>query len=142
MRTILFRGQKSDTKEMIYGDLIQLEKDFKKVVEILDWSKVDNKKKSKSDLTVIPETVGQFSGLTDKNGTKIFEGDIIAHFDLENKKQIIFKNGAFGYMTADGYDFISYSENRHNFDFRDNKSDFIEVVGNIHENPELLNTSF
>ena len=75
MRTILFRGQKADTKEWIFGDLIQLEKDFKKVVEILDWSKVDNKKKSKSDLTVIPETVGQF--ISKKNNVKIFEGDIL-----------------------------------------------------------------
>lgn len=62
MIRIEFRGQKTDTKEWIFGDLIQLEKEFKKVVEILDWSKVENTNKSKSDLTVIQETVGQFTG--------------------------------------------------------------------------------
>lgn len=127
MRTILFRAKSIETKEWIFGDLAHDGKN-----PCISNAYID------IFYGVIPETVGEFTGLTDKNGTNIFEGDIIAHFDLENKKQIIFKNGAFGYMTADGYDFISYSENRHNFDFRDNKSDFIEVVGNIHDNPELL----
>lgn len=128
MRTILFRGQKADTKEWIFGDLIQLEKDFKKVVEILDWSKVDNKKKSKSDLTVIQETVGQFTGLTDKNGIKIFEGDIYHQGDKNITYTVVWNDcGIIGKQNGtSSFAGINYWLDR------------IEVVGNIHDNPELL----
>lgn len=137
MRTILFRGQKADTKEWIFGDLIQLEKDFKKVVEILDWSKVDNKKKSKSDLTVIEETVGQFTGLTDKNGKQIFEGDILG--------------GCYG--SINGHEWkqepilIKFAEGRFNVPLLFAKGEwdsthYLVIIGNMHDNPELIESSF
>ena len=125
MRTILFRGQKADTKEWIFGDLIQLEKDFKKVVEILDWSKVDNKKKSKSDLTVIPETVGQF--ISKKNNVKIFEGDILK--TGMGYGVVIYDNHYSAFMI----DFKQHSEKKYFEAFLK-----FEKVGNIHDNPELL----
>lgn len=128
-REIIFRAQRMGTKEWLFGDLIQLEKDFTKVFEILDWSKVSDKKaKSKENLQVIPNTVGQFTGLTDKNGKKIFEGDL-----LQNDKEIIFEvqwhgalYGFFGYVKKWG---SAYSA-----------ADFVNyiIVGNIHDNPELL----
>ena len=125
MRTILFRGQKADTKEWIFGDLIQLEKDFKKVVEILDWSKVDNKKKSKSDLTVIPETVGQF--ISKKNNVKIFEGDILK--TGMGYGVVIYDNHYSSFMI----DFKQHSEKKYFEAFLK-----FDKVGNIHDNPELL----
>ena len=152
MRTILFRGKKTDTKEWIFGDLIQLEKDFKKVVEILDWSKVDNKKKSKSDLTVIPETVGQYTGVDDKNGTKIFEHDIVK-YERQLPFQNMFEINQTGGEMVDVNHVVEYFLNGTEFSlspisYNDLMNEslaccrFMEVIGNVHDNLELLNTSF
>jgi uncharacterized phage protein (TIGR01671 family) len=82
---------------------------------------------------VIPETVGQYTGLTDKNGKRIFEGDIVTtyKFNTPNKKYIIKFDlllGAFiGGSAVDMY-----------FTTFDGDSDYFEIIGNIHDNPELL----
>lgn len=83
---------------------------------------------------VIPETVGQFTGLTDKNGNKIFEGDIV----VVNTTSI---------DEEDGYGVIDWHEDTARFivelpnllvDF-DNLYDYeCEIIGNIHDNPDLL----
>ena len=79
---------------------------------------------------VIPETVGQYTGLTDKNGKKIFEGDIIKadNWLHQNMKiyTIVFENSGFYAKHKD--------EDCWNFDHLEN----IEIIGNIHDNPELL----
>lgn len=78
---------------------------------------------------VIPETVGQYTGLTDKNGNKIFEGDIVDIL-TENEEigVVAYDDGGF-LVNADGFcvDFIN------NINGTD-----VEVIGNIHDNPELL----
>lgn len=77
---------------------------------------------------VDPETVGQYTGLADKNGTMIFEGDIvraITHLTEIYVGAITFKNGAFWYKNWSWF----------KFRFKFEKT---EVIGNIHDNPELL----
>ncbi|EAE3443143.1 hypothetical protein E1313_06355 [Listeria monocytogenes] len=88
------------------------------------------------EIRCIPETVGQFTGLTDKNGKKIFEGDIIEIIEIDAfgnldwnrlKGKVMFSEGA--WLVTDNRSFAIplWSEINE-----------IEVIGNIHENPELL----
>lgn len=131
MRKIKFRGQTVDTKEFIYGDLIQTERDFKKVVEILDWSKVGCK--PEKSLVVNPETVGQFTGLTDKNGVEIYEGDILGgcngsingHEWKQEPITITFEYGRFN---------VPLWAAKREWD----STHYLIVIGNIHDNQELL----
>jgi uncharacterized phage protein (TIGR01671 family) len=145
MREILFRGKHSE-KSMLwdYGDLyVDHDKVYIVIRETMHGVRVHGE--------VIPDTVGQFTGLTDKNGKKIFEGDIIAFPDT----------GEAGYEYKEGYDFVNVATVCFNNcrweleDFGDENSgvkddmdnwheDFIgifplsEVIGNIHDNPELM----
>lgn len=81
---------------------------------------------------VISETVGQYTGLTDKNGKKIFEGDII-----------ICDTSTYRYVTGT----VKYSENASCYyikalnssnDYMFNCDNILIIIGNIHDNPELL----
>ena len=86
---------------------------------------------------IIPESVGQFTGLLDKNGKEIYEGDIVV-YGSHCKHIVEFKHGMFGYTLMDGW-FVGYGGNS-NFTFNPlDKSDEHEIIGNIHDNPELLN---
>lgn len=80
---------------------------------------------------VIPETVGQFTGLTDKNKKEIFEGDIVRYGDTIHKVVFEQRNGTayFGmvYSEIETLPFGHYQDLRQ-----------IEVIGNIHDNPELI----
>lgn len=136
MREILFRGR-GDTKYndgvWYYGVPIR---DFEG-----DWQICTNNSKR----VVTPETIGQYTGVTDKNGTKIFEGDIVKYKDAckfsdndemeEAEEQYLctnvvkFKNGRF-FPLPQRYDCEDYFFSYGSYDF--------EVVGNVHDNPELL----
>ena len=139
MRKIKFRGQTVDTKELIYGDLIQTEKDFKNVVEILDWSKVGCK--PEKSLVVNPETVGQFTGLTDKNGIEIYDGDIIT-VNSKIVKQVRINDYFLAVQVANKedlklIDILDPWQTPGEVWWNDFGREII-VIGNIHDNPELL----
>lgn len=90
---------------------------------------------------VLPETVGQYTGLTDKNGKKVFEGDI--HECIVGGKSYFFvvKHGKYyDFETADkryGWYFQNTKTNDCNSFYGDEKK-YVNIIGNIHDNPELL----
>lgn len=123
----LFRGKREDNNEWVTGDLMQWSDG---TIRICVESGVDEK----TTVTVIPETVGQCTGLKDKNGKLIYEGDIVKglfNFGLEIMSVCTFENGAFG-LTAKqcgAYHFSAFTS-MCNVQY--------EVIGNIRDNPELL----
>ena len=128
MREILFRGKRTDNGEWIYGDLIQN----------VDCLKIREQEKSIKKITksyeVDLETVGQFTGLLDKNGKKIFEGDIVLGlflFDMSINAVVKFRDGAFGLEWRRG-EIIEFNA------FTSLCNITYEIIGNIYDNPELL----
>lgn len=109
MREILFRGKRLDNSEWIYGSLIQ--HDISIICSADEQREVD------------PATVGQYTGLTDENGKKIFEGDILRWdekaFGMPFNEEVKWDFDLFGLR-------------------KDDWQEFCEVIGNIWDNPELL----
>ena len=138
MREILFRG-KAPGGKWVYGSLIHTGK-FCCILESEESSRYDYPYLD-SDLGIIDgpaipvesSTIGQYTGLTDKYGKKICEGDILRSDDIHGEPLlVIFNEGCatFQVLFNDGYSegFLErYSDINH-----------IEVIGNIHDNPELL----
>lgn len=127
MREILFRGKENPSGKWVQGFLVGR-------CHIGDWV---------SCTPIHSKTAGQFTGLNDKNGVKIFEGDIVRgrHWTSYNNKSpedfhlwrvdwneksglIIFKDSPTSDATLSIHDFADFEE--------------VEVIGNIHDNPELL----
>lgn len=131
MREILFRGKRTDNGEWVYGNYYIAEKLDKSGVEYF----IIEIEAEGSQYYVIPETVGQYTGLEDKNGKRIFEGDIVyCKSRLDNANMvIIFECGQFRMVLSENY--RSYQTNSGFYDI--NCFDK-EVIGNIHDNPELL----
>lgn len=134
MREILFRGKAVSSGEWVYGNLIH-SKRFAGCGN--EWRIHNQDTGLESD--VDPETVGQYTGLTDKNGVKIFEGDVIKMSGLANwNYEVYFENSAFRlrYKTSHG-DYYSWGCLFRAYELDPSYGE-PEIVGSIHDNPELL----
>ena len=113
MREILFRGKRLVDGKWIAGYFVDTGR----------YNAI--KPKGEVYYGVDPSTVGQYTGLTDKDGKKIFEGDIIG--DGERKYAVSFEKGCWVILGK-----IEF------WDFLQTNAKSYEVIGNIHDNPELL----
>ena len=151
MREIIFRGKRMDNGEWVYGSLFV---GFKKCYicpEAIAMYNFDGALCLGGFVEVSPESVGQYTGLKDKNGKRIFEGDIIK---ADNGKQSSISVVKFGeyypkmfyamldmfnpgipHLNANGF----YLESAKHEDMILFKSRYFEVIGNIHDNKSLLN---
>lgn len=129
MREILFRGKRKDNDEWVKGYPICPE--FDKSRAYIGYLFPDDD--HDIDVTEVdPSTVGQFTGLTDENGVKIFEGDIIEYTDGCNDWL-----GAVKYACGDAQ-FVVRFIGRDVESFDNLYSGDCEVIGNICDNPELF----
>ena len=138
MREILFRGKTLDGRwvEGSYGHSTIIGEDT--YVATIIYSNDTNLFVADWD-EVVPETVGQFIGMYDKNGKKIFEGDIIrtVTFGFDCDKFITevkfgARSGVQGFYLANGRSMFYFGQKNKNV------MDDTEVIGNIHDNPELI----
>lgn len=137
-REIRFRGKRADNGEWVYGDLLHVGGDNPRIIE-----DADNFDDSLYDLTgesVKPDTIGQYTGLKDKDGKEIYEGDIVefTKIDAVTLKRITtigyvsFEDGL--YSVCNGFHpmfaslFATLIE-----------CTFCYVIGNIHDNPSCVN---
>ena len=133
MREILFRGR-NENSTWIYGSLLVDKDTFDKNAFIYYICDIDGY----STEIVNTKTIGQFTGLTDKNGTKIFEGDIVKHIQKyeisgEVKSIAVIKwNEAYSCWS------VEHTNGRITA-FLGTEYHKLEVIGNIHDNLELLN---
>lgn len=153
MREILFRGKTTEknvneafNNVWVEGDLIKNKNKYY-IHPHATVFKVENElAKLMVCHEVIPETIGQYTGLTDKNGNKIFEGDIVVvkypKGDICCVGDVQFQSGVFGAEWAsvkiNKSMLGSWGQNHNLRRFDDDIIERIEIIGDIYDNPELL----
>jgi len=131
-REILFRGKRTDNREWVYGDLLSATLISKTRIIWLEQISEDDFKEENHE--VDPTTIGQFTGLLDKNGNKVFEGDVV--FIEDNEGQL---NDYVVKWDSSSLCFIGvYNPNLPSLNVYLDELEGCEVIGNIQDNPELI----
>lgn len=137
MREILFRGKQAYNGEWIAGGLLQDDDGKTYIVGYEHRGGIDGMIDAElTSWAVISETIGQYTGLTDKNGTKIFEGDIVTvslswdEDDVMDVGRVFYSEEICGFYRTSkvfggGCPSMTYT-------------DEYEIIGNIYDNPELV----
>ena len=136
-RKILFRGKRLDNGEFIYGYLWCVPTECNIYREGSEWSVMQD------SFEVDSNTIGQFTGLVDRNGNRIFEGDIILFQKFSNwdddkmkrhKAKVIFKEGCFMWEILEyGHKSDYYAAYKTEPLRSTNDTWGLEIIGNIHE---------
>lgn len=123
MREILFRGKRTENGEWVEGNLFIPDLPNTPTQICIGTNVI------RITYDIIPETVGEFTGLIDPHGERIFEGDVVMLiFESDKHKgKVVFYNGGFCVHTLDTYVSLQHCP-AYKF----------ELLGNIHDNPELL----
>ena len=135
MRELLFRGQQRRKGEKVHMDGSPVEGSWFYGNGVLqgkgDFSIIYPTEPTFEKHSVYTDTLGQYTGLTDMNGKKIFEGDIV--------QNIITKETAIVRWYTEHSAFMLYDKNNNKIYFLyDNDFNKIEIIGNIYDNPELF----
>ena len=135
MREILFRGKRTDNGEWVYGNFVRgCDEKYAYIVEF------GNKEMCRNYVNVNPDTVGQYTSLTNKNGTKIFEGDVVTAPYIDPIFHSVWNEGNLTENAvvkyADSMFYIEYVESKQKitlFGLLSGAKE-AEVIGNIHDN--------
>ena len=122
MRTIKFRGYSDELKSFVYGFYQEVNVNGV-VYSYIFWQG--------NTTPIRPDSVGQFTGLHDKNGKEIYEGEIL--YNNDRKEHCIVK-----YSKEKAMFIVEYLESNDEFPLWESISNLCYSVGNIYENPELL----
>ena len=125
MREILFRGKRTDNKQWVEGFYARIGEENPSAYIIIN---------NGHRIRVAHKSISQYTGLTDKNGKKIFEGDIVKglfSYHMPVNSVVCFRDGAFGLLWHRG-DVEMY------WAFTSICNVEYEVIGNIHNNPDLV----
>jgi len=143
IQEIMFKGKRADNGEWVYGRPFKINESDRHFISPIGsniYNSSDNEQFiikfhgmfiSIEAIEVVPKTVGQFTGLTDNNGIKIYEGDILATEKRDVMFIIIWDRFSCGFKFKDNFDGCLL-----NIDLKALRK--IEVIGNVHDNPELL----
>lgn len=157
MREILFRGKRIDNGEWVEGQtIVVIHQDDNDLIfmpqrgEDVKADPMDGNDRALTSIygnyyQILPQTVGQYTGLTDKNGRRIFEGDIVGAKHPEQRKAVPCLVGFGEFEDVDSLDNYNYSGwflkayGKCLSILEPEKGGIeLEVIGNIHDNPELL----